>query len=302
MSKRLLKGLALLVIPLALMLVVAGCAAPPAPSPSPAPPPSPVSPDTELNRLVKRYLASPGAPYGAPEILVCQLPSDLPIDIPIPEDAEVVGSIVRSDKYTNIQIILDVPWEPEEVLEFYRDRLTEGWEEMKRPSQGGFVSSFMSFPATFCHNQEISLSISAYPVEEGKPADVRLRLNDDPQYCKAYTEEPVRPGVYPGDILPALFAPEDIVQRGGGGGGSSDRQYSTATLETSLGTGELHAHYKAQLLEAGWKLKEEGSGRTIAWSTWSLVDDLDNDWAGLLLVRATNEDWRILYLLADLVP
>lgn len=303
MNRRFLKGLALLMVPLALMLVVAGCAAPPGLPPSPGPPPSPISPDTELNRLVKRYLTYPGTPYGELEILVGELPSGLPVDVPIPEDAEVIGSIVRSDKYKSIQIMLDVPQQPDEIIEFYRDCLTEkGWEEMAQPSPSGFVSPMMRSRVNFCYGGKISLNLYAYPTEEGKPTDVRLHVNDDPQSYKAYTEEPVRPGVLPGDILPALLAPEGAIHHGGGAGGSHDRWYSQAMLETSFSTEELQAHYKAQLLEAGWKLKEEGAGETIAWSTWSVADDSGNDWAGLLLVRATKEDWRILYLIADLTP
>ena len=90
--------------------------------------------------------------------------------------------------------------------------------------------------------------------------------------------------------------------RGGGGGSSSNRQYSTASMETSLTTNEIQVHYRTQLLEASWKLVEEGSGKTLAWSTWAFADDSDNDWSGLLLARATDGDYRILYLVADLIP
>ena len=298
MKKRFPRILALSVVPLALILVVAGCAAPAGPPPSPS---NLDGSDTELTRLVKRYLTYPGSPYGEFEMLVGELPSDLPADVPIPEDAEVIGSIVRSDKYTMIQIMLDAPQEPDEILEFYRDYLTEkGWQEMKQPSSSGFVSPMMRSRVNFCYEGKISLSMSAYTTEEGKPTDVRLYVSDDPQSCKAYTEEPVRPGA--GDVLPALMAPEGAIQRGGGGGGGSDRRYSQATLETSLSIDELHTHYRAQILEAGWDLREEGSKGTVAWSTWSFADESDNDWVGLLLVRAPKEDWRILWLSADLVP
>ena len=304
MNKRFLKVPALLVISLALVLVAAGCAAPPGAPPSPASSGRGAPVSIESPGFITRVLTYPGAPYEEIEILQGVLPDDLPADVPIPEGTMIIGSIVRSGKHTSVEIVLDVPQQPEKVLEFYRDSLTgDGWEEKKRPSMGGFVSSQMSSSASFCHEQEISLHVSGYAVSEGEFADVRLHLNDDPQYCKAYTEGPVYPGASPGDILPALSAPEDSVwMSGGGGGGSGDRQYSTASMETNLTTEELQTHYQAQLLETGWKQLEEGAGKTLAWSTWEFADDSGNDWSGLLLVRATDGDYRILYLVADLIP
>ena len=313
MKKKFPRVLALLMVLLALIVVAAGCAAPPGLPPSPGPPPSPSNldnSDTELTRLIKRYLTYPGSSYGEIEILVGELPSDLPVDVPIPEDAEVIGSITtpRSGKYKSIQIMLDVPQEPDEITKFYRDCLTEeGWrEEVKRPSAGGFVSPMVRSRVNFCYEGKILLNVYAYPTEEGKPTDVRLHVNNDPQTV-AYAERPVRPGA--GDVLPALLPPEGamapkgaIQMLGGGGGSGTGRQYSQATLETSLSIEELHTHYRAQLLEAGWKLKEEGGKGTVAWSTWSFADESDNDWVGLLLVRAPKEDCRILWLSADLVP
>jgi len=302
MKKHFPRVLTLLVVPLALIVVAAGCAAPAGPPPSPG---KLDNSDTELTRLVKRYLTYPGGGYGEPEILVGELPSDLPVDVPIPKDAEVIGSITtpRSDKHKSIQIMLDVPREPDEVMEFYRGCLTKkGWrEEMKRPSSaGGFVSPMVRSRVNFCYEGKLLLNVYAYSTEEGKPTDVRLHVNDDPQIV-AYAEEPVRPGA--GDVLPALLAPEGAIQmRGSVGGSGGERRYSQATLETNLSANKLHTHYRAQLLEAGWKLEEEGGDGTVAWSTWSFVDDSDNDWVGLLLVRAPKEDWRILWLSADRVP
>ncbi len=311
MNERFPRRLASLVALIALVLVAAGCAAPPYPAPSESaqPPPSRSTGGTVSTSLVERYLTYPGVPYEEIEILQGKLPGDLPADIPVPENSSIVGSIVRSGKYTAIEIVLDVPQQPEKVIGFYREHLTgDGWEEMEQPSPGGgFVSSAMLHYVNFCLKQEVSLNVMAYPTEEGRPSDVRLVLSDDPQRCRIYGEKAgaVYPGVYPGgagEVLAPLLAPEGTVQRSGGGGSSNDRQYSMALMETSLTTDELQTHYQVQLLEAGWKLVEEGAGKTLTWSTWAFADDSDNDWSGLLLIRAPEEDYRILYLVADLIP
>ena len=289
----------LLMVSLTLILVVAGCAAP---SGSPPPPSTSYNSDTELTRFVKRCLTYPISSYGEPEILVGELPSNLPVDVPVPRGAEVIGSIVHSNKYTMVEIVLDVPQEPDEVLAFYRDRLTEnGWEEMKQPSPSGFVSPMIRSWASFCLEEKFSLNILV-STEEGKPSDVRLHVNDNPQFCNIYTDEPPTPSSRPGDVLPALLAPDKATQMSRGGGGGGDQRYSQATLETSLSIAELHTHYRTQLMEAGWKSEEEGGNGTVAWSAWTFVDDSDNDWVGFLLVRAPKEDCRILWLSADLVP
>ena len=290
----------LLMVTLTLILVVAGCAAP---SGSPPPPSAPYNSDTELPRFVKRCLTYPGSPYGEPEILVGELPGNLPVDVPVPRGAEVIGSIVHSDKYTMVEIMLDVPQEPDEVLAFYRDRLTEkGWQEMKQPSPSGFVSPMVLSYTNFCLEEKFSLNIRVYPTEEGKLTDVRLNVNDNPQFCNIYTDEPPTPSSRPGDVLPALLAPDNAIQMSGGGGGGGDQRYSQAMLETSLSIAELHTHYRTQLIEAGWKLEEEGGNGTVAWSAWTFIDNSDNDWVGLLHARAPKEDCRILWLSADLVP
>lgn len=266
----------------------------------------------ELLHFVERLMTYPGMPLGKPvAILQGELPDDLSVEVPIPNNAEVIGSLVRSDnKYKQVEIILDVPEEPNEVIEFYRNSLKKaGWNESEGfypPERGGFVHiPSMPESATFCRYEREgpSLTITAYTPDGEKPADVRLHLDTDPRtsICKERFFGP-RGTDRAEKLIPMLKPPEGAVQRGGGSGGGGDQWESDATLETKLSVGELETHYRNQLLKAEWELKEEGSNSSIAWSIWSFTDEFGDDWSGILLVSELGqENMRYLYLMVHMV-
>ena len=65
---------------------------------------------------------------------------------------------------------------------------------------------------------------------------------------------------------------------------------------------ELETHYRSQLIEAGWELKEVGSNSSIAWSIWYFTDEFGDDWSGILLVSELGqENMRYLYLMVHIV-
>ena len=86
---------------------------------------SDINSSAELLRFVERLLTYRSYPPNKPvAILPGELPSNLSVDVPIPSDTEVIGSLIRSEgTYKRVKIILDVPMEPNEVIEFYRDSL-----------------------------------------------------------------------------------------------------------------------------------------------------------------------------------
>jgi hypothetical protein len=278
----------------------------------PASPPSDNNSYAELLHFVERLMTYPGTPLGKPvAILPGELPGDLSVEVPLPNDAEVIGSLVRSDnKYEQVEIILDVPEEPNEVIVFYRNSLKKaGWNESEGfypPESGGFVS-IPSMPecATFCRYEREgpSLMITAYTQDGEKPADVRLSLDTNPRtsICKERFFGP-RGTDRAEKLIPLLKPPEGAVQRGGGSGGGGDQWESDATLETELSVRELETHYRNQLMDAGWELKEEGSNGSFTWSTWSFTDEFADDWSGILLVSELGqENMRFLYLTVHMV-
>ena len=245
------------------------------------------SSNAEIFLFAERMFTVPGTPLGnVIAILPGKLPPDLPFEVPVPDGAEVIGSLmIRSaDKYEQIQIILDVPEKPEKIIEFYRNRMKKaGWNEPESFLEGMDFSSTPSMPqfAFFCQYEQEGpvLGITVFTLDGKKPADVRLNLNTNPQQPVCTERYEQRGSTM--DVLPLLLDPEGV-QKGGWGGNENMRDLSTV-LETELGLVELETHYRDQLIETGWELKEKGSSGPIAWSTWSFSDEF-GIWSGRLLV------------------
>lgn len=244
------------------------------------------SSNAEILLFAERMFTFPGTPPGKViAILPGKLPPDLPFEVPVPDGAKVIGSLIRSaDKYEQIQIILDVPEKPEKIIEFYRNNMKKaGWTESEY-----FYDSwgFSSMPKSdiFCQYEREgpSLEIDVYTSDGEKPADVRLTLSTNPRVTVCQERYEQRGSTK--DVLPLLLAPKGAVQKEGGGGGGGGNMRSLYTvLETELSVKELETHYRNQLVEFGWDLKEKGSNSSITWSTWSFTDEFGS-WSGLLIV------------------
>jgi len=268
---------------------------------------SEVNSSVELLRFVERMLTHPSYPPSKPVVILPgELPSNLSVEVPIPSDTEVIGSLIRfEDTYKRVKIILDVPMEPNEVIEFYRDSLKNaGWNETEgfyHHEKSGFVSTTPE-GVIFCRyeGKGPSLQITAYTLatEEGNVSDVRLDLDTDPG-TGLCTERFYGPSWEDrAEILPPLKPPEGAILRSRGSGGGDGQWQSEATIETERNVSELTTHYQEQLMKAGWELKEDGMTASFAWSRWSFNDEFDDPWSGLLLVsEAGRENTRFLYLM-----
>ncbi|HZS88158.1 MAG TPA: hypothetical protein VFE42_11800 [Chloroflexota bacterium] len=237
-----------------------------------------------------------------PRLLVGRLPEPLPVELPLPDGARVVGSQLRGRVAT---MILDVDSPAQQVLDFYRDRLlAAGWTEAGQHTgwHGGFTPSAHFGPdLILCRGPRgPSLSVQATDVA-GAPTDVRLNLNIDTRQspCAAHFRQR---GV--NEVLPNLTPPAGAQQmpRGGGGGGNS--WHSNATLASTLDLAAIAAHYAHQLRAANWTPKGEGTSGPVAWSSWSFKDESGEDWRGLLFVlrRPEAEGQYVLNLRADSGP
>ncbi len=260
--------------------------------------------ESELVRFVQRLLdfRYPGGPEpGKVQILAGQLPEDMPVELPMPRDAEVVGSVARGDQ--NVEIILDVPGEPQSVLDAYEEQLVAaGWREpeLDGPSGGGFVPADGAFASLFCREQEEPyLSVSAFTLDNRGMSDVRLSLNSAPEDYSPCDERSVLPGP-PGifGLIPRLEAPRDATMlEGGEGGGGGNSWYSSSTLKIEMSLADLEEHYREQLEKAGWSREDSGASGPMAWSIWTFTDEGDR-WSGVFLALDVpgEEDARFVYL------
>ncbi len=248
-------------------------------------------------RLMGRGFSDDESPT---RLLVGRLPDPLPVALPLPNGARVVGSQVLGAVAT---IVLDVDLPEAQVLAFYRDRLeADGWTVPEQAGMhgGGFAFAPLRFaPAlTYCRSTRgPSLSVQATAVAGG-PTDVRLTLNTAARHSPCAPHQ--RHGVMR-DFLPVLTPPAGVRQTPEGGGGGSNGYHSNATLRTDLDPAAVAAHYAGQLRAAGWASRGEGQDGAVAWSTWAFRDEDGEEWTSLLFALRQPEvvGEYVLYLRAD---
>ncbi len=237
------------------------------------------------------------------QILERRLPPRLPVELPLPDQTQVLGSVVGPKE--DVQILLDVGQSPEQVIAFYRERLlAAGWRKPEREplrfSSGGFVQTRPE------NGLEVEFETSAVRVEDGD----RTRVIGNDVFCKGSfgplfiearptpkAPTAVRLNLYlssfnsmcsPNAInevevpLPTLTPPSNTKVSLGGGGGSYDDWESRAMLETKLDVQALAAHYTAQLQRVGWTQRDNGHSELATWSNWLLKDKKGQSWQGML--------------------
>lgn len=239
------------------------------------------------------------------QILEGRLPPQLPVELPLPDQTQVLGSVVEPKE--DFQILLDVGQSPEQVIAFYRERLlAAGW---RKPEPGPLPSRFSS-PRGFVQTRpedrlEVELATPTVPIEDGDttrvrradvfckgsfgplfisarpmpkaPTDVRLNLylSSFNSYCSQLNERSEVP-------LPPLTPPSNTKVEIRGGGGNPNNWESEAMLETELDVQALAAHYTAQLQRFGWTRRDSGHSELVAWSNWLVKDKKGQSWQGIL--------------------
>jgi hypothetical protein len=233
-------------------------------------------------RLLSRQYLYPGRPATA-RLLPDELPTDLPFAVPLPDQAQVIGSGIGSvdGRTVRADIIFDVLDSSEAIFDFYRHEMEgRGW--LVAPQfgpRGGFMPQQFPTSQTYCQGAQGPWFSVSVTTPAGAPADVRLHLETlDPGPC---AQRP--PARYPApDMLPALYPPGGVVLRSTGGGGGPDRWSSDAVADTALAPAVLEAHFAGQMAGAGWTRIEGAGGAAAAWSAWST--DQPSPKIGLLLV------------------
>ena len=262
--------------------------------------------EAQLQALALRLLAHPGNPmFQNPTLFVGQLPDALPVDLPLPADSRLLGSLQRGEGH--VDVVLDTPLSEQEVTAFYRERLSAaGWQE-EEPfpgmRQGGFVHThFGGVGSTSCWFQGAHgpmLQVQAFPGQGGR-TDARLSL-DLSGRNSAQRFRMHRRHMMGHDFLPPLRPPSGAIQMGGGGGGGGDSFYSSATLEAADDLPTLTAHYAGQLEQAGWTRADGGQSGPVGWHSWTFQDEDGEPWRALffILKMPETEGQHFLYLKAD---
>jgi hypothetical protein len=224
-----------------------------------------------------------GQQVQEPQLLVGQLPPDLPVELPLPEGSRLLGSLAVE----NPMIAIETQLAGEDAVAFYRERLTAaGWiaqEEQFGPMQGGFVQSSRSdhsMATFFTSDDRFMLMVMSAPAPGGRTT-VQLTLQGEATEFRPRMR-PNRPDFMV--VLPPIHGPKGAMQMPGGGGAGPDHVDTSATLESDLDLAAVSAHYLGELAHVGWQQLDAGASGPVAWSTWSFTDQDSAAWQALLLI------------------
>ena len=84
--------------------------------------------------------------------------------------------------------------------------------------------------------------------------------------------------------FPRLAPPPGVRLIGGSGGGGRGEYNASVLLETDMPLVALLEHYRRQVLQPEWKVQQETMDESLAALTWTLRDEADQPWFGVLLI------------------
>jgi hypothetical protein len=239
-----------------------------------------------------------------------QLPPQLPIQIPLGKETQVVASIL--DGQSTYTVFLESAYSEAVQNVFYRDRLRKaGWSQLKfspsgqvigeepaltQPSASNAVKSKLvlylddasrsgSFHLTqmmnFCHRpDDAELELRAMP-RWGKMTPIRIQITPkNGILCRRNSSidflEPT--------FTVSLAAPRGSKTLSGGGSRGEDRGEWSETLKSPLTDDALLPHYEAQLRQLGWSAIAQSKDKPLLWSIWTFQDRKQQRWQGILSV------------------
>lgn len=258
-----------------------------------------------LERLFLRLLT---APYDArnrqPRLFVGALPEHFPLEVPIPGQTLVLGTLARSEEH--VEIVLESELAQDECMAFYRAEFTSrGWQVLDHLGHmGGFTHDGIG-PHNFlifCQGED-GASVTLNIVQlENMGTDIRLHVNLGHEGNPCGQRRQMRRHMMPRhDLIPPLSPPAGAQQHPSGASGSDDEWYSNALLKTELALDVLEQHYNAQLSKGGWTQLATGASGPVAWSTWTFRDEEQQPWGGLFFVlqKPDRAQEYILYARAE---
>jgi hypothetical protein len=233
-------------------------------------------------RLIPREYP-PGTPYEEPpRIWAGGIPEDLPVALPLPENARVIGTYGAPQLLT---ILVDTDMRPKDVLAFYRERLERmAWKMRPVLGQGGFLppTELMRTFGVFCaspHEPAITVTAEDVSAPLTQVTITVVALEDNPCFS---SEGPSGPPPRREHVvrlqLPALEVPpgSEMVRWGsqwGHSAGGSGREGVSATTEVAgrLDLAGIVAWYETQLEQAGWSRQDSRIEGSTARSIWTLA-------------------------------
>lgn len=159
----------------------------------------------------------------------------------------------------------------------------------------GIASGFAyAFPFPLVREQgvwRLGFPILAMGTEPGCP------FAQNPGQVETVPPSPRQIEATPQPAFPRLALPPGGRLKFGGSGGGRGQYDATVLLETNMTLAALLEHYRQQVLQPDWKVQQETTDEGLAALTWTLRDDADQTWFGVLLITpAEGGAWVRLWM------
>jgi len=181
-------------------------------------------------------------------------------------------------------VLIEINTKEDDFLASYAQSLeSEGWTAVPNQSQGsGFVAEAHPW-FVYCNDQKgTALTLQTFEISEGK---TYAHLNLDTENIEYMCNPDFNLGMDQAyNMLPVLKIPAGALMTSGGSSSGDGSAESTTDIKTDLSPKELVAHFSSQLRSAGWQSLDGSSLDNLAWSSWSILDDQDEEWRGTLIV------------------
>lgn len=237
-------------------------------------------PDSIPSELAVALVSSDWDPFGGgvPLFVVGRAPARFPAALVPPPPARVVGGMWTG---ASGSIVVAYPERDSAIARARQALLAAGWSPPAPMERSGFVSTVTyGDDRALCRPGEAAM---LRPARVADGAGVRITWigDDERTMCSRRHREPPEPFRRALE-LPLLVPPPGADVRGSGTGGGTNGFDAHATLEGTLATADLVAHYGRQLEAAGWKGQSLAASPSAAVQAFAAMDSKGKEWRGAL--------------------
>ena len=251
--------------------------------------------DAQLRAFIGRLLTGYGQVTSPPQVLIGGLP-DLPFNLPLPDPAQVLGSVIRPqltviDAAPTVfaEIYLQTQQSPAALSDFFNSAFASApWSAQQVGESGpnGFIQTLTSY-GNYCYNgAEAFVNFDAFDDGTGTILVMRTQVPADPFQCSGSADFYIETDAV--SLIPPLgdVAGVRILENVASTTFYTARGVSLfAVIEADIPLASVLSAYNARLLEAGWSLASEESGQLSAVSLWTLLDPSDGSpFTGMLSI------------------
>lgn len=305
----------------ALTAALAACVAAPTPTPTPLPEQNLVvinqaGGDERLRALTLRLVApytgitdSAGA-MQTPQLIVGGIPDNLPLSIPQPPKATLLGSLRANNSTEETRIFFDVEDTSVSIIDFYIKALKTQGFSIWTPNPPYIMADPHLNGIIFCRTETDPVEVDVSTVTlENQPVQLQLNIQIDPRATPCLFPRTAYPGPFSQTMMPALTLPKDAISGldltlnstgSSGASASTGEGNQSIRFYTNLSVAEVAESYAKQLASAGWTKAAETNTDQVAWSRWTKTDQFDGEWAGVLLITAGPVEARERFMLFNI--